>query len=50
MTTSLRTGGGPVRYGQLSEEGFQVVYPLGLWSHGLALELSGVANVLFGYG
>ena len=32
MTTSLSTGGGPVSYVQLSEGGFQVVYPLGLWS------------------
>ena len=28
---------------QLSEGGFQVVYPLGLWS-------SGVVKVLYGYG
>ena len=30
--TSLSTGGGPVSCVQLSEGGFQVVYPLGLWS------------------
>ena len=30
VTTSLSTGGGPVSYVQLSEGGFQVVYPLGL--------------------
>ena len=30
---------------QLSEEGFQVVYPLGLWSRS-----SGVVKVLHGYG
>ena len=32
-------------YLQLSEGGFQVVYPLGLWSR-----FSGVVNVRFGYG
>ena len=31
MTTSLNTGGGPASYVQLSEEGFQVIYTLGLW-------------------
>ena len=30
---------------QLSERGFQVVYPLGLWSR-----FSGVVKVQFGYG
>ena len=30
---------------QLSEGGFQVVYPLGLWSR-----FSGVVRVRFGYG
>ena len=30
MTTLLSTEGDPVSYVQLSEEGFQVVYPLGL--------------------
>ena len=29
VTTSLSTGGGPVRYVQLSEGGFHVVNPLG---------------------
>ena len=32
-------------YVQLSEGGFQVVYPLGLWSR-----FSGVFKVLYGYG
>ena len=32
-------------YAQLSERGFQVVYPLGLWSR-----FSGVVKVRFGYG
>ena len=32
-------------YEQLSEEGFQVVYPLGLW-----YRFSGVVKVLYGYG
>ena len=32
VTTSLSTGRGPVSCVQLSEEGFQVVYPCGLWS------------------
>ena len=32
VTTSLSTGGGPVSCVQSSEGGFQVVYPLGLWS------------------
>ena len=32
-------------YVQLSEGGFQVVYPLGLWSR-----FSGVVTVRFGYG
>ena len=32
-------------YVQLSEGGFQVVYPLGLWSW-----FSGVVKVLYGYG
>ena len=45
VTTSLSTGGGPVSYVQLSEGGFQVVYPLGLWSR-----FSGVVKVLHGYG
>ena len=45
LTTSLSTGGGPVSYVQLSEGGFQVVYPLGLWSR-----FSGVVKVLYGYG
>ena len=44
VTTSLSTGAGPVIYVQLSE-GFQVVYPLGLWSR-----FSGVVKVRFGYG
>ena len=41
----LSTGGGPVGCVQLSEGGFQVVYPLGLWS-----QSSGVVKVLHGYG
>ena len=45
VTTSLSTGGGPVNCVQLSEGGFQVVYPLGLWSRS-----SGVVKVLYGYG
>ena len=45
VTTSLSTGGGPVSYVQLSEGGFQVVHPLGLWSR-----FSGVVKVRFGYG
>ena len=45
VTTSLSTGGGPVSSVQLSEGGFQVVYPLGLWSR-----FSGVVKVLYGYG
>ena len=45
MTTSLSTGGGPVTYVQLSDEGFQVVYTLGLWSW-----FFGVVKVLFGCG
>ena len=45
MTTSLSTGGGPVSNVQLSEGGFQVVYPLGLWSL-----FSGVVKVLYGCG
>ena len=32
-------------YVQLSEGGFQVVYPLGLWSR-----FSGVVKILHGYG
>ena len=32
-------------YVQLSEGGFQVVYPLGLWSR-----FFGVVEVLYGYG
>ena len=32
-------------YVQLPEGGFQVVYPLGLWSR-----FSGVVKVLYGYG
>ena len=32
-------------YVQLSEGGFQVVYPLALWSR-----FSGVVKVLYGYG
>ena len=32
-------------YVQLSEGGFQVVYPLGLWCR-----FSGVVKVLYGYG
>ena len=32
-------------YVQLSEGGFQVVYPLGLWS-----QFSGVITFLYGYG
>ena len=32
-------------YVQLSEGGFQVVYPLGLWPR-----FSGVVKVLYGYG
>ena len=43
--TSLSTGGGPVSYVLLSEGGFQVVYPLDLWSR-----FSGVVKVRFGYG
>ena len=34
-----------MNYLQLSEGGFQVVYPPGLWS-----QFSGVVTVLFGYG
>ena len=45
VTTSLSTGGGPVSCVQLSEGGFQVVYPLGLWSRS-----SGVVKVLHGHG
>ena len=45
VTTSLSTGGGPVSYVQLSEGGFQVVYPPGLWSRS-----SGDVKVLYGYG
>ena len=45
VTTSLSTGGGPVSYVQLSEGGFQVVYPLALWSR-----FSGVVKVRCGYG
>ena len=45
VATSLSTGGGPVSCVQLSEGGFQVVYPLGLWSR-----FSGVVKVLYGYG
>ena len=45
VTTSLSTGRSPVTYVQLSEGGFQVVYPLGLWSR-----FSGVVKVLHGYG
>ena len=45
VTASLRTGGGPVSCVQLSEGGFQVVYPLSLWSW-----FSGVVKVRFGYG
>ena len=45
VTTSLSTRGGPVSYVQLSEGGFQVIYPLGLWSR-----FSGVVKVLYGYG
>ena len=41
VTTSLSTG--RVSYVQLSEGGFQVVYPLGLWSR-----FSGVVKVLYG--
>ena len=32
-------------YVQLSEGGFQVVYPLGLWSR-----FTGVVKVVYGYG
>ena len=42
VTTTLSTGGGPVSSVQLSEGGFQVVYPLGLWS-----QSSGVVKVFF---
>ena len=45
VNTSLSTGGGPASCVQLSEGGFQVVYPLGLWSRS-----SGVVKVLYGYG
>ena len=45
VTALLSTGGGPVSCRKLSEGGFQVVYPLGLWSR-----LSGVVKVLYGYG
>ena len=45
VTTSLSTAGGPVSYVQLSQGGFQVVYPLSLWSW-----FSGVVKVLYGYG
>ena len=45
VNTSLRTGEGPVSCMQLSEGGFMVVYPLGLWSWSL-----GVVKVLHGYG
>ena len=45
VTTSLSTGGGPVSCVPLSEGGFQMVYPLGLWSRS-----SGVVKVRHGYG
>ena len=45
VTTPPSTGGGPVSCVQLSEGGFQVVYPLGLWSRS-----SGVVKVLYGHG
>ena len=47
VTTSLSTGGGHVSYVQLSEGGFQVVYPgpLGWW-----FRSSEVVKVLYGYG
>ena len=45
VNTPLSTGGGPVSCVQLSEGGFQVVYPLGLWSRS-----AGVFKVLYGYG
>ena len=47
MCTSLSTGRGPVSYVQLSEGGFQVVYPRRLWSW-----FSGVLliKVLYEYG
>ena len=45
VTTSLSTGGGHVSYVQLPEGGFQVVYPLGLWSR-----FPGVVKVLYRYG
>ena len=45
MHIHWHTGGGPVSCVQLSEGGFQVVYPLGLWSRS-----SGVVKVLYGYG
>ena len=45
VTTSLSTGGGPMSYVHLSEEGFQVVYLLGLW-----YRFSGVVQVQCRYG
>ena len=45
LLQSLSTGGGPGSSVQLSEGGFQVVYPLGLWSR-----FSGVVKFLHGYG
>ena len=45
VTTSLSTGGGPVICVQLSEAGFQVVHPPGLWSR-----FSRVVKIQFGYG
>ena len=47
VTTSLSTGGGPVSYMQLSEGGFQLVYPLGLWSRFSRVQ---VVKVPYGYG
>ena len=49
VTTSLSTGGGPVSCVQLSEGGFQVVYPLGLWSRSSAVvkAFMDMANKLF---
>ena len=45
VTTSLSTGGGPVSCVQVSQGGFQVVYPLGLSSRS-----SGRVTVVHGYG
>ena len=45
VTTSLSTGEGPVSCVLLSEEGFQVMNPFGLWSRSC-----GVGSVMIGIG